>query len=211
MAAVTLVVTTGCVAVPAPANEPAGAIAVRPTERPARAGEQGDPLAPGGAFAPLAPTDIDANAAAYASLAADLAERSTLAPFSGPLSNWPVTGTVTSPFGPRWGGFHTGLDIAVARFTPVRAAAAGQVIIAGRPYLAFGDTAVIVSVAHGSNFTTMYVHLDDSAPPPVTVGQRVSAGTVVGYVGLTGFTTGPHVHFMTVAEGRMVDPRGYLP
>jgi murein DD-endopeptidase MepM/ murein hydrolase activator NlpD len=201
----------GCVAVPAPAAEPAPAIVARATERPARAGEQTDPLVLGGAFAPRGAIDIDSNAAAYASLASELAGRSTLAPFEGPLSNWPVTGTVTSPFGPRWGGFHTGLDIAVPRFTPVRAAAAGQVIIAGRPYLAYGDTAVIVSVAHGSNFTTMYVHLDDSAAPPVTVGQRVSAGTVVGYVGLTGFTTGPHVHFMTVVEGRMVDPRRYLP
>jgi murein DD-endopeptidase MepM/ murein hydrolase activator NlpD len=200
----------GCAAVPA-RPEPAAGVAAAPIERAARAGEQADPLAPGGAFAPRTPIDIDANAAAYASLAAELARRAILAPFDGPLSNWPVTGTVTSPFGPRWGGFHTGLDIAVARFTPVRAAAAGQVVIAGRPYLAYGDTAVIVSVAHGSNFTTMYVHLDDSAPPPVTVGQRVSAGTVVGYVGLTGFTTGPHVHFMTVVAGRMVDPRPYLP
>ncbi|MBI2325435.1 MAG: M23 family metallopeptidase, partial [Chloroflexi bacterium] len=93
----------------------------------------------------------------------------------------------------------------------VRAAAAGQVVVAGRPHLARGDTAVIVIVAHGSNFSTLYVHLDDSRPLPVSVGQRVTPGTVIGYIGVTGWTTGPHVHFMTVSTGRAVDPRGYLP
>lgn len=149
--------------------------------------------------------------AAYAQLATDLARRADLGVFRGPLSNWPVTGQVTSPFGPRWGGFHTGLDIAAPMFTPVRAAAAGQVVLAGQPYLAYGDTAEIVMLAHGSDFSTLYVHLDGSRPFPVSVGQRVSAGTVLGYVGVTGWTTGPHVHFMTVSEGRAVDPRAYLP
>lgn len=148
---------------------------------------------------------------AYLRLAADLAPRSEAATFNGPLSNWPVTGRITSPFGPRWGGFHTGLDIAAPMYTPVLATAAGQVVLAGRPYLAYGDTGLIVVISHGSSFATMYVHLDETRLPPVTVGQRVAAGTVIGYVGLTGWTTGPHVHFMTVVNGRAVDPRAYLP
>ncbi|MBI4348330.1 MAG: M23 family metallopeptidase [Elusimicrobia bacterium] len=148
---------------------------------------------------------------AYMRLATDLAARSEATTFTGTLANWPVTGRITSPFGPRWGGFHNGLDIASPMYTPVLATAAGQVVLAGRPYLAYGDTAVIVIVAHGSSFATLYVHLDETRLPPVTVGQRVTPGTVVGYVGVTGWTTGPHVHFMTVSAGRAVDPRGYLP
>jgi murein DD-endopeptidase MepM/ murein hydrolase activator NlpD len=48
-------------------------------------------------------------------------------------------------------------------------------------------------------------------PPVVTVGQRVNAGQLIAYEGLTGWTTGPHLHFMTIVNGRAVDPRPYLP
>lgn len=154
---------------------------------------------------------LERTEAAYAALAADLARRSNLGAFSGRMATWPLGGPITSRFGPRWGGFHNGLDIAGPMYTPVRAAAAGQVVTAGRPYVAFGDTAVVVIVAHGSNFSTLYGHLDDSRSLPVRVGQFVAAGTVLGYVGMTGWTTGPHVHFMTIVDGRAVDPIPYMP
>jgi murein DD-endopeptidase MepM/ murein hydrolase activator NlpD len=148
----------------------------------------------------------------YANLAAQLAARSGLGAFNGAkLAMWPVNGVMTSPFGARWGGFHNGLDIAAPKFTPLRAASSGQVVTVGRPYMAYGDTAVVVIIAHGYNFSTLYGHLDDSRWPPVRVGQFVAAGTIIGYIGMTGWTTGPHVHFMTIVNGQAVNPRPYLP
>lgn len=148
----------------------------------------------------------------YAQLAAQLAAKSGLGAFNGAkLGMWPLSGPITSGFGARWGGFHNGLDIAAPKFTPLRAASSGQVVTVGRPYMAYGDTAVVVIIAHGYNFSTLYGHLDDSRWPPVRVGQFVAAGTIIGYVGMTGWTTGPHVHFMTIVNGQAVNPRPYLP
>ena len=98
---------------------------------------------------------------------------------------------MTSGFGARWGGFHNGLDIAAPKFTPLRAASSGQVVTVGRPYMAYGDTAVVVIIAHGYNFSTLYGHLDDSRWPPVRVGQFVAAGTIIGYIGMTGLDHRP--------------------
>ena len=148
----------------------------------------------------------------YANLAAQLAAKSGLGAFNGSkLAMWPLSGVITSNFGPRWGGFHNGLDIAAPKFTPIRAASSGQVVTVGRPYIAYGDTAVVVIIAHGYNFSTLYGHLDDARWPPVRVGQFVAAGTIIGYVGMTGWTTGPHCHFMTIVNGQAVNPRPYLP
>jgi murein DD-endopeptidase MepM/ murein hydrolase activator NlpD len=148
----------------------------------------------------------------YENLAAQLAAKSGLGAFNGAkLATWPVNGPITSGFGARWGGFHNGLDIAAPKYTPLRAASSGQVVTVGRPYIAYGDTAVVVIIAHGYNFSTLYGHLDDSRWPPVRVGQFVAAGQTIGYVGMTGWTTGPHVHFMTIVNGRAVNPRPYLP
>ncbi len=155
---------------------------------------------------------LEQTEALYEDLAAQLAARSGLGAFNGSkLPMWPIRGPITSGFGPRWGGFHNGLDIASPKYTPIRAAAAGQVVTVGRPYVASGDTAVVVIVAHGFNFSTLYGHLDDGRWPPVRVGQKVNAGDVIGYVGMTGWTTGPHLHFMTIANGRAVNPFPYLP
>ncbi len=148
----------------------------------------------------------------YANLAAQLAAKSGLGAFNGAkLAMWPLNGVITSNFGARWGGFHNGLDIAAPKFTPLRAASSGQIVTVGRPYMAYGDTAVVVIIAHGYNFSTLYGHLDDSRWPPVRVGQFVAAGTIIGYVGMTGWTTGPHVHFRTIVNGQAANPRPYLP
>ena len=152
--------------------------------------------------------------AMYAQLAAQAAARSGLAAFNGTkLPLWPLTPhPITSPFGSRWGGFHNGIDIARPMYTPILAAAAGQVVTVGKPYLAYGDTATVIIIAHGYNFSTLYGHLDDRVKPPIVrVGQMVAAGQVIGYVGMTGWTTGPHLHFMTIVNGRAVDPMPYLP
>jgi murein DD-endopeptidase MepM/ murein hydrolase activator NlpD len=150
--------------------------------------------------------------ARYEMLAAAAAGGCGCGAFTGSkLAMWPLSGPLTSPFGPRWGGFHNGIDIAAPKFTSIRAASLGKVVTVGRPYLAYGDTAVVVIIAHGDNFSTLYGHLDDARWPIVRVGQIVSAGQIIGYVGMTGFTTGPHLHFMTIMNGRAVNPRIYLP
>ena len=151
--------------------------------------------------------------AQYEQLAAAAAAKSGLGAYTGgKLPVWPLRGVLTSPFGARWGGFHNGLDIANVMYSPIVAAAAGVVTTVGKPYLASGDTATVVIIAHGNNFSTLYGHLDDRVHPPiVSVGQRVNAGQVIAYEGLTGWTTGPHLHFMTIVNGRAVDPRPYLP
>jgi murein DD-endopeptidase MepM/ murein hydrolase activator NlpD len=155
---------------------------------------------------------LDEAEAQYEALAAQAAGGSGLGAFNGSkLAMWPLRGPITSPFGARWGGFHNGIDIAAPKYTPIRAASAGKVVTVGRPYLAYGDTAVVVIIAHGFNFSTLYGHLDDLHWPIVSVGQTVSAGQIIAYVGMTGWTTGPHLHFMTIANGRAVDPMGYLP
>jgi murein DD-endopeptidase MepM/ murein hydrolase activator NlpD len=151
--------------------------------------------------------------ALYADLAARAAAGSGLGAFNGSkLALWPLTGPITSGFGARWGGFHNGIDIARPMYTPIVAASAGQVVTVGKPYLAYGDTATVVIIAHGYNFSTLYGHLDDGPRPPIVrVGQAVAAGQIIAYVGMTGWTTGPHLHFMTIVNGRAVDPRTYLP
>jgi murein DD-endopeptidase MepM/ murein hydrolase activator NlpD len=155
---------------------------------------------------------LDQAEAQYEMLAAQAAGGSGLGLFNGSkLAMWPLRGPITSGFGPRWGGFHNGIDVAQPKYTPIRAASAGKVVTVGRPYLAYGDTAVVVIIAHGFNFSTLYGHLDDLHWPVVSVGQTVSAGQIIAYVGMTGFTTGPHVHFMTIADGRAVNPLIYLP
>jgi murein DD-endopeptidase MepM/ murein hydrolase activator NlpD len=151
--------------------------------------------------------------AQYEQLAAMAAARSGLGAYTGgKLPLWPLRGTTTSPFGARWGGFHNGLDIAAPMYSPIVSAAAGVVTTVGKPYLASGDTATVVIIAHGNNFSTLYGHLDDRVHPPIVrVGQVVNAGQVIAYEGMTGWTTGPHLHFMTIVNGRAVDPRPYLP
>ncbi len=151
--------------------------------------------------------------AQYEQLAALAAARSGLGAYTGGrLPIWPLRGVITSGFGARWGGFHNGLDIANVKYSPIVAAAAGRVTTVGKPYLASGDTATVVIIAHGNNFSTLYGHLDDRVHPPVVqAGQNVNAGQLIAYEGMTGWTTGPHLHFMTILNGRAVDPRPYLP
>jgi murein DD-endopeptidase MepM/ murein hydrolase activator NlpD len=151
--------------------------------------------------------------ALYGQLAGQLQGASGLTrPWVGKLPIWPLIGPITSYFGPRWGGFHNGLDIAAPMYTPIRAASAGLVQVVGKPYLAYGDTAEVVIIAHASNMSTLYGHVDDGAHRPiVSAGQWVNAGQIIAYVGMTGWTTGPHLHFMTIYNGRPVDPLQFLP
>lgn len=130
----------------------------------------------------------------------------------GKLPVWPMKGPITSYFGPRWGGFHPGIDIAAPFYRPIVAAAAGTVKVVGKPYLAYGDSAEVVIIQNAGNFVTLYGHVDDRTYPPVVrPGQFVQAGQVIAYNGSTGFSTGPHLQFSIYLNGKAVDPLPYLP
>jgi murein DD-endopeptidase MepM/ murein hydrolase activator NlpD len=116
---------------------------------------------------------------------------------------WPVRGTVTSGFGMRWGRLHAGIDIAAPMGTPVRAAQSGQVIFAGTQ----GGYGNLVLIAHGDGIVTAYAHLSSIG---VGVNQFVDRGQIIGAVGSTGHSTGPHLHFEVRVNGRPVDPMAYL-
>lgn len=116
---------------------------------------------------------------------------------------WPVHGILTSGFGWRWGRMHEGIDLAVASGTPVVAAAAGTVIVAGW----LGGYGNLVVVDHGNGISTAYGH---NTSVTVGFGQSVAQGQLVAYSGNTGHSTGPHVHFEVRINGSPVDPLGYL-
>ena len=116
---------------------------------------------------------------------------------------WPVSGPVTSPFGWRWGRMHEGIDIGVSYGTPIHAAASGTVIYCGWES-GYGNLTVL---DHGGNLATAYGHQSSIA---VSCGQHVGQGDVIGYVGSTGHSTGPHLHFEVRIKGSPVDPMGYL-
>ena len=116
---------------------------------------------------------------------------------------WPVNGSVVSGFGPRWGSFHEGIDIAVPTGTPIRAAASGSVSIAG----SVGGYGNYTCVDHGGGLSTCYAHQERIL---VSVGQEVAQAQVIGVSDCTGHCLGPHVHFEVRVNGQAVDPLGYL-
>ncbi|MGI8461949.1 MAG: murein hydrolase activator EnvC family protein [Solirubrobacterales bacterium] len=115
---------------------------------------------------------------------------------------WPVNGPVVSPFGPRWGRIHEGVDIAVPAGTPIRAAQSGSIALAA-PTGGYGN---YTCVNHGGGLSTCYAHQSSFA---ITSGS-VDQGDVIGYVGCTGSCFGDHVHFEVRINGAAVDPMGYL-
>lgn len=123
---------------------------------------------------------------------------------------WPLTsGWLTSNWGSRKDpitgepGTHAGLDIATARGTAVFATADGTVEAAGYN----GDYGNCVDVTHGYGIVTRYGHLARSA---VRVGQKIKRGDIIGYVGATGRTTGPHLHYEILFNGRPINPLKFL-
>lgn len=123
-----------------------------------------------------------------------------LRPYQG-LFRWPIDGPLTSPFGPRWGRMHTGIDFAADEGAPIRAARSGKVTTAG----AMNDYGLTVVLTHPDGTRTLYGHCSKLM---VKEGQEVSAGEMIAEVGSTGFSTGPHLHFeIHVAD----EPRNPLP
>ncbi len=128
-----------------------------------------------------------------------------------PVWVWPTYGRITSGFGPRWGSFHNGIDIANRAWTPIVAARSGRVYESGW----CSGYGYCVKIAHSGSVETIYGHLIDD--PVVSRGEMVEAGRVIGYMGSTydssggGYSTGVHLHFTILVNGLAVNPINILP
>jgi murein DD-endopeptidase MepM/ murein hydrolase activator NlpD len=124
-------------------------------------------------------------------------------------SRWPVRGPVNSEFGTRvspWSGrpeFHGGIDIAAERGTPVKAPASGEVAFVGNQ----SEYGLTIVIDHGNDIKTLYGHLQKVL---VTKGQKVERGQLIALTGMTGKTSGPHLHYEIALKGQPVNPRRYL-
>ena len=104
---------------------------------------------------------------------------------------------------------HKAIDIAAPLGTPVKAVMAGKVTMVYRgDYGGYGNT---VEITHENGLVTKYHHMQDGSLDGISVGQEVSAGQQIGKVGSTGISTGPHLDFQVVKDGKYVDPRNYIP
>lgn len=142
-------------------------------------------------------------------LEASLPLSSVVRPGAWEPDMWPVRGRITSSFGERIdpflgeGAFHAGIDIAVPYGSAVHVTADGIVVFAGTMD-GYGRTVI---VKHGHGVETLYAHLSGLA---VAVGQPLDRGEVVGYVGETGWATGPHLHYEVRIHKAPVNPYSYL-
>jgi len=122
---------------------------------------------------------------------------------------WPVAGRISSPYGyrehPKTGvrDFHSGMDIASEPGTPVKATADGIVSYAGWS----GGSGNLVALEHGLGFSTYYAH---NRLVVVKAGQKIKRGDILSYVGSTGNSTGPHLHYEVWKEGRSLNPSTYI-
>ena len=118
---------------------------------------------------------------------------------------WPILGPLNSPFGPRWGKFHAGIDIGSPQYQEVVAAADGEVLYASETRGGLGKAVVL---QHGDGMRTIYAHLSIIVAEE---GQTVRQGQAIGGVGSTGHSTGPHLHFEVRRNGTPLNPQDLLP
>jgi murein DD-endopeptidase MepM/ murein hydrolase activator NlpD len=122
---------------------------------------------------------------------------------------WPVRGKISSYYGNRKGrGFHTGIDIAASKGTPIWAVADGLVIASGKGLDGFSKYGRIVILDHGNGVRTIYAH---NKKNNVRSGSCIRTGDVIGEVGNSGNATGPHLHFEIRKYGDPINPILYLP
>lgn len=110
---------------------------------------------------------------------------------------------VSSPYGQRWGKLHTGIDLAASSGTHVYAWKSGTVTLSSWA----GGYGNCILVKHSDGTTSRYAHLSSYN---CSVGDKVAAGELIGYVGSTGNSTGPHLHFEVIINGSTVNPAPYL-
>jgi murein DD-endopeptidase MepM/ murein hydrolase activator NlpD len=131
---------------------------------------------------------------------------------------WPTTGRITQRYGctgfrmePRYGScahFHGGIDIANKSGTPIRAAAAGTVVHVG--WDRWGTRNWMVIVKHDNGFKTWYAHMQRRNVDGIKEGMRVTQGQIVGYMGSTGWSTGTHLHWALLKNGRYQNPTDHV-
>ena len=119
------------------------------------------------------------------------------------ILNWPMSGKVTSPYGTRKSGFHSGIDIGGVIGRGVYAAAGGTVVLSSW-YYAYGNC---ILIDHGNGMKTRYAHL---SAYKCKVGDKVERGQLIGLCGNTGRSTGPHLHFEVIVNGSTKNPINYL-
>ena len=119
---------------------------------------------------------------------------------------WPVNGQMSSPFGPRWGRLHAGIDISAGEGTPIHAADSGRVVLM-QGTGASGGYGNYTCVQHTATMSTCYAHQSRFG---TSLGASVGQGQVIGYVGNTGHSFGAHLHFEVRINGSPVNPMGYL-
>jgi murein DD-endopeptidase MepM/ murein hydrolase activator NlpD len=148
--------------------------------------------------------EADAIEARSAQIAQLLASDPAPAP-SGPSGfAWPISGTITSGYGPRWGRMHQGIDIDCTTGAPIRAARSGRVVSATYDS-GYGYHVVI---DHGGGYASLYAH---NSTLSVVAGQSVGQGQQIASCGSTGQSTGDHLHFEIRVDGVPQDPLRYLP
>ena len=200
-------------ATPTPTPEPEAT--PTPTPTPTATPEPTPTLEPGVTPEPTATPDPEATPTEEPTPTPEPSPTPTVAPTPPPTGgtpafSWPLSGSVGSGFGnlvhPVYGTvrFHAGIDMGGQAGLPIAAAGNGTVIYAGWRS-GYGNTVII---DHGSGFSSLYAHMSDFA---VSTGSSVSAGSTVGFVGSTGLSTGPHLHFEIRINGAAVDPLLYLP
>jgi murein DD-endopeptidase MepM/ murein hydrolase activator NlpD len=126
-----------------------------------------------------------------------------MAAYAG-MFTWPLVAPVSSPFGPRWGGMHTGVDLAASMNEPIKAARDGEVVTVG-VVPGYGNTVIL---RHQDGSRSLYAHASKLL---VRSGQKVSRGDVIALVGSTGHSSGPHLHFEIIVNNRPRDPLALLP
>lgn len=123
-----------------------------------------------------------------------------------PYFSWPVNGSTLSAYGPKQGGRHNdGINIGAPSGTPVRTAAAGEVVYTGDNVAGFGN---LILVRHSGGFATAYAHVQK---PLVHQGQQLAAGQTIAQIGKTGNVSSPQLHFEIRKGTQPVDPKPYLP
>jgi murein DD-endopeptidase MepM/ murein hydrolase activator NlpD len=139
-----------------------------------------------------------------------------------PHMSWPTGGRITQPWGctgfwaePRRGScrhFHLGIDIANSRGTAIRAAADGIIDYVGLdPWMRGAKRSWVVLIRHGNDVRTFYAHLQKRKVDGIKVGHHVDKGQLIGRMGTTGMTTGPHLHFGVIVGHTWVNPNNFLP
>jgi len=119
--------------------------------------------------------------------------------------HWPVKGRLSSHFGPRNNRMHDGIDIAANEGVAVKAAAAGEVVYADARLTGYGN---LIIIRHSTDLFTAYAHNKVNL---VKRGDKVVTGQRIAYVGSTGRSSGPHLHFEVRRGETAVDPLAYLP